>query len=142
MAQPKVQRVTTRDPDKGKAILPEVLKLEYAYNSTGSALELDIPASADEPVLLWDVAHIVRTAFAGGTPSIDVGDGSDADAYVDTLSITETSAGNIAYARDNANSEAKAKGEYLTANRKITVTLSASLTAGAGTVLAFIYRTA
>lgn len=140
MSVPYVQREAFRSPGSGKSYLAEVLRLDYAFGSTD--LTLSIPADAAHPVLLYDVAHIVRVLFSGGTPSIEVGDGTDPNGYIDTLSITEGTAGDIAYARDNANSEAFAKGKYLTANGKIVVTVGGSPTAGAATVLAFLYRLA
>lgn len=142
MTQPYVQREALRDPADGRSILTEILQLNYAWDDTGADLVLNIPATASEPILLFDVGHVVTTLFTGGTPSIDVGDGTDVDAFVDTTAITEGTAGNIAWGRDAAGSEAKAKGQYLTSNLAITVTLSASLSAGAGTVLAYIARLA
>jgi len=140
MSVPYVQREAFRAPDNGKSYLAEVLRLDYTFDST--ELTLNIPADATHPVLLFDIAHIVRVLFSGGTPSIDVGDGSDPDGYIDTLSITEGDAGDLAYARDKDNSEALSKGAYLTTNGKIVVTVGGSPTAGEATVLAFLYRLA
>lgn len=142
MSVPYVMREAFRNPDNGKSYLPEVLKLDYTWESTGEGLILRIPASAAYPVFLFDVAHIVRVLFSGGTPAIDVGDGTTADGYIKAASITEGTAGDLAYARDKANAEVISEGKYLTANAQIKVTLSASLAAGAGTVLAFLYRMA
>jgi len=142
MTVPYVMREAFRNPDSGKSYLPEVLKLDYNWDSAGEDLILRIAADAAHPVLLFDVAHIVRVLFSGGTPAIDVGDGTTADGYIKAASITEGSAGDLAYARDVANSEVLAEGKYLTANAQVKVTLSVSLAAGAGTVLAFLYRMA
>lgn len=135
-----VQRLATRTPADGQAYVKEVLALDYDYDDTGTGLQIPIDATTAAPIFVESVFHIVRTAFAGGTPSVDVGDGADADGWVDTLSITETSAGNVARSSPAANSEAYTAGKLYTSGDNITVTLSASLTAGAATVLADIYR--
>lgn len=56
-------------------------------NTTFPAIE--VPASH------WvsRVGVLVTTLLGGGTPSIDVGDGDDADGWVDSLHITETATG-------------------------------------------------
>jgi len=137
----QLQRRALRNPDLGLANLAEVVELDYVFNSTGAALTLVLPATVANPIILFAVMHAVRTAFAGGTPSIDIGDGTDVDGYLDSTDITETTAGNFANSMTAASADAVLnEGEYLTAPRSITVTLSASLTAGAGKVLALIYR--
>jgi len=140
MAQPSIQNNATRDPAAGKVLVEDVLRLNFIFSAAGAALQLAIPASVEEPIFLDEVIFIVTTAFAGGTPSIDVGDGTTADAYIATADITETSLGDVS--RSLTAAQPKADGEYLTAERRVTVTLSASLTAGAGTVLARIFRLA
>ena len=140
MAQAKLQRTAPRNPDNGIALLPEVLEKAYLWNSSGSGLILSIPASADEPVVLMDLYHVVTTAFSGGTPSFTVGDGTDVDAYLASADIAETTLGAVVRMSDKAN--AKSGGEYLTSNLQITVTLSASLAAGGAKLLAVVYRLA
>lgn len=77
----------------------------------------------------YGVSVIIDTAFAGGTPSLDVGDGDDTDGWVDSVDITETSTGT--YSGTEANTAAYAQhGKYYSAEDTIDVVVSASLTAG------------
>lgn len=125
------QAIATRNPTDGVVYHEDTILLDYNFDST--LLEIDIPASAAKPVYLLEVLHIVQTAFAGGTPSIDVGDGSTAAKYIASATITEVTAGNLARS---------VVGQKLVANAKVLVTLSASLSAGAGTLVARIFRPA
>jgi len=134
----ELQRLATRDPADGDAMMTEFLKLDYDYLDTGADLTLPIAATATNPIVLLNVVHIVKVAFTGGTPAIDVGDGTTADAYIAAADITEGTIGNIIQSRGAG--QAKATGEYLTAARAITVTLSADLATGTAVVLAEIFR--
>lgn len=62
---------------------------EADTNTTVNAIE--IPAGAFIPPN--GVSIYIPEVFAGGTPSIDVGDGATADGWIDTTEITETSIG-------------------------------------------------
>ena len=131
------QRVATRDPDDGKARISEWLRLDFLESDTGDDLVLSIPATAADPILLQNVVLIITTALDGGG-TLDIGDGSDADAYVDNTDITEATINDVAQSVGSAN--AKAQGEYLVAARSITVTVGGAPTVGAATVLAQIIR--
>lgn len=111
----------TRDPANSLSNLEEVALLEYNYND--SVLEIEFKASVQEPIYLLEVGHIVLTAFSGGTPAIDVGDGTTSDKYIGSASVTEGTAGNRVVS---------AVGAKLTARGVVKVTLSASLAAGKG----------
>lgn len=126
-----LQNRPTRDPDDGKAYIEETLVFEYAYADTG--LTVYIPASAEDPVYLVEVLHLVRTAFSGGTPAVDVGDGTTADKYIAASAVTEATAGNLARS---------IVGAKLVANALVVITLSASLSAGAGTLFLRLFRPA
>jgi hypothetical protein len=129
-----VQRQATRDPDVGKAWLEDTRLLEYAYDTTGEGLKLRIPASAAKPVYVVGVAHLVTTAFSGGTPAIDIGDGSDADYYLEnTNNISPSTLGHLGRA---------IRGNKLTANAVIEITLSGGLTVGAAALIARLFRPA
>ena len=129
-----VQRQATRDPDDGKAWLEETRILEYDWQDTGEGLKLRIPASAAKPVYVVEVLHQVLTAFDGGTLAIDVGDGSDADFYLEnTNNISPATIGHLCR---------NIRGKKLVANAVIEVTLNASLTVGAAALIVRLFRPA
>lgn len=133
-ATPLVSLVTDqayagRDPSTGLVSQEDVVAFEYAWDSTN--LQVTINASPDHPVYVAEVSHLVRTAFAGGTPSIEVGDGTTAAKYIATAAITETLADNLARS---------ITGKKFTAPFVVLVTLSASLSAGAATVFVRLLR--
>ncbi|HEU5103631.1 MAG TPA: hypothetical protein VFU22_31660 [Roseiflexaceae bacterium] len=81
-----------------------------------------------------EVVLVIDTPFSGGTPSIDIGDADDPDGWIDTLDVTEGTAGS--YRGSAANSPYSISGRYYAAKKHITATLSAALVAGEGRVLA------
>jgi hypothetical protein len=97
---------------------------------------LDIPAKT----LVTEVLCIVTTVLAGGTPSIDVGDGDDADSWVDTLDITETTAG--AYRGSATNSPYSITGKYYPTGGQIKAVVATGLTSGSAVVAARVLRLA
>lgn len=107
-------------------------KFTYADTGTTKAV-LDIPAGTFIPP--FGVIVYVKTAWAGGTPSIDVGD-SDADGWVDTTNVTETTIG--CYAGTIAAATLNTGGKIYTSADTIDVTLAASSTAGEGYVFAYM----
>jgi hypothetical protein len=119
------------DPAAGKVYLEDVRVLEYTWESSGEGLILRVPASPSEQIFVTDLVHLVTTAFAGGTPLIDIGDGTTADFFIAQAAITATAAGNLARAK---------LGKKLVANGQVKITLSASLSAGAGTVEVKFFR--
>ncbi|MFQ5592335.1 MAG: hypothetical protein ACE5HE_14330 [Phycisphaerae bacterium] len=94
---------------------------------------ITVPAGSFVPP--YGVTLYVAEVFAGGTPSLDVGDGSDTDGWVDTTDVTETTAG--CYSGTEANTGAyAATGKVYTAEDTIDVVVSASLTGGTAYVIA------
>jgi len=91
---------------------------------------IDIPADT----LVKKVWIVITTLFSGGTPSIDVGDSGDGDGWIDTLDITEGTAGT--YAGSETNSALKLSGKYYSARDFITVTGAIGMTAGVAYVFA------
>lgn len=94
---------------------------------------IEIPAKT----FVETVKLIVTEVFAGGTPSIDIGDSDDADIWVDTTDVTETSVGT--YCGDGSDAAFYLGHYYATAN-KLKATISASLSDGTAYVLAKFIR--
>lgn len=87
----------------------------------------EIPAGTFIPP--YGVTVNVTTLLDGGTPSIDIGDADDADIWVDTTNITETSVG--CYAGTAAAGATQAPtGRYYSAANSIKCVLATGLTAG------------
>ena len=101
---------------------------------TGTTVNaLHIPAGTFIPP--YGVTVYIPEVFAGGTPSLDVGD-VDPDGWVDTTEITETSIGSYsgvaaAYA---------ITGKFYATADIIEVVVSASLTGGTAYILAQTYN--
>jgi hypothetical protein len=95
---------------------------------------LDVPAKTLIPP--FGVVIVVTTLLDGGTPSIDIGDGTNADGWIDTLDITETTAGT--YAGSVANSEFAVTGKYYATEDTIDAVVATGLTAGAAYVFAYM----
>jgi hypothetical protein len=95
---------------------------------------LDVPAKTLIPP--FGVVIVVTTLLDGGTPSIDIGDGTDADGWIDTLDITETTAGT--YAGTETNSALATTGKYYAAADTIDAVVATGLTAGAAYVFAYM----
>ncbi len=99
--------------------------------TSGTIAVLEIPANTIIPArgVLIDIV----TAFSGGTPSIDVGDGTNTDGWIDTTEITEGTEGvYTGYA------ELAITGKIYTAADTIDVVVSTGLTAGKAYVFAHL----
>jgi hypothetical protein len=85
-----------RDPSQSVTYLEDVQVMEYSCASSGAsqAFDLAIAASPDNPIIVREVMHVVETAF-GGTPHIDIGDGSTVGAYIPYGKITSSSVGDL-----------------------------------------------
>lgn len=107
---------------------------------TGTTVQaIDVPAKTLIPA--YGVGVVVTEAFAGGTPLLDVGDGADADGFVDQGDITATTIG--AYYGDETTTAAYASiGRYYPTADTIDVVVSASLTNGTAYVVAKMIRLA
>lgn len=105
---------------------------QITASDTGTTVAiLDVPAYTLIPP--QGAVIVVTTLFAGGTPSLDIGDGDDTDGWIDTTAITEATAATYADV-DAAYAEA---GKYYSAADTIDAVVSASLTAGEAYV--FVY---
>lgn len=97
---------------------------------------LDIAAKT----MVLEVIVIVTTLLAGGTPSLDIGDADDADSWVDTLDITEATAGS--YRGSATNSPYSITGKYYPTGGQIKAVVATGLTSGSAVVCARILRLA
>ncbi len=98
-------------------------------NSTKAVLEIPAETFVSEVVL------IVSTVFAGGTPSIDIGDGDNDDGWIDTVDITETTAGS--YRGDETTTAAYSQtGRYYATADTIDAVIATGLTSGSAIVMA------
>ena len=80
----KVQVDAPRDPDDGLQYGDFWEVLDYEWDDTVTSIL--VAASAAHPVLVKEIVHVVTTAFTS-TATVDVGDGSDADHYIDTTDM-------------------------------------------------------
>ena len=104
---------------------------EADTNATTNVIE--IPSG----VFVEKVWLIVTEAFAGGTPSIDVGETGNDDAWVDTTDVTETSIGVYhGSSADAVRVAATTQGAYYATGTFLTAKLSASLSDGTAYVVA------
>ena len=109
----------------------EKKSIDYTYTNATTPV-IDVPADCyvDKVVL------VITTPFAGGVPSIDVGDGDNPDGWIDTVDVTEGTAG--AYVGDETTTAAYCLGKYYDAADTIDVVFAAGTTSGAGYVLAYL----
>jgi len=95
---------------------------------------IDVPADT----FVSKVVLVITTAFAGGSPSIDVGDSDNTDGWIDTGDVTEGTVG--AYVGDETTTAAYCLGKYYDDADTIDVVVATGLTSGAGYVLAEFVR--
>jgi hypothetical protein len=105
-------------------------------DTNGTVVVIEIPAGTFIPA--FGVAIEILTAFAGGTPSLDVGDGDTADGWIDTTEITEVTPGTYT----GVAAGFAVAGKYYAAAGQIQVVVSASLTDGKAYVLAHLLNVA
>lgn len=92
---------------------------------------MQIPAGT----LVLKMWIVITTLFAGGTPSIDIGDAADADGWIDTTDITEATAGTYGASETNTGAYSD-DGKYYAAATAITAVVATGLTAGKAYVFA------
>jgi len=100
-----------------------------AADANSTAQVIDVPAGTYIPP--YGVRVLIKTAFAGGTPSSTVGDGAAADGWLASSDITETSAG--AYA--SAAGAYAVAGKYYAEADTIDIVVAAGMTAGLAYVI-------
>lgn len=106
---------------------------QITNSDTGTTVAIiDVPAGTFIPP--HGIAIVVETAFAGGTPSLDIGDGGDPDGWIDTTAITEATPGTYA----DVDAAYAAAGKYYSSADTIDAVVSASLTAGEAYVFAYL----
>lgn len=117
-----------RNPADGVALGSFTAQVDYV-NADGSATYYGV-ASADHPVFVKGVTHIVKAGF-GASALIDVGDGTDADAYIANTAVTENVAGSVV---------TSAVQTYHVAPFQVKVTLGGTRTGGSGKLLVEMLR--
>lgn len=144
-----VRRVPLKDDSSvlGKTLVSEVAVLNYDYDDTGADLKLLIDATASYPVYVREVVHIVRTASDGTSPTVNVGDGSTADLWIDEADIADQTQYHVVSSvqSDTAgggsgSSATLLSGKYYVTAVPVVVTLGGTWTAGAGTVIVYFDR--
>jgi hypothetical protein len=110
-------------------------KFTFADKNSTKAV-LDVPANTFIPSL--GVVLLITTLFAGGTPTIDVGDGTNTDGWIDNTDVTVGTVG--AYAGTETNTAAfSGTGKLYTAADTIDVILpNEAITAGAAYAMAYM----
>jgi hypothetical protein len=108
-----------------------IVSQPFTFASAGATLNLFEITPGLEVV---EVVLVILTPFSGGTPAIDIGDSDDGDSWIDTLDITEGTAGS--YRGSAAHSPWSISGKYYATKKHLTATLSADLVAGEARVLA------
>lgn len=142
-----VQRLPVKNPTEAQAFVGEVGVLHYDYTDTGADLELLIDATTTYPVYVREVVHIVRTGSSGTSPTVNVGDGSTADLWIDEADVTDQTGGHVVSSLQSdtagggtGSSATLLSGKWYTTAVRIKVTLGGTWTAGAGTVLVYFNR--
>jgi len=110
---------------------------KFTFADKNSTKEvLDVPKNTFIPPL--GVVVIITTAFSGGTPTIDVGDGDNPDGWVDNTDVTVGTKG--AYAGTETNTAAySGTGRLYSAAETIDVVLpNEAITAGEAYVMAYM----
>jgi len=102
--------------------------------STVQAVELN----AGDFVPAYGVSFIVQEAFAGGTPSMTIGDGSAADGWLTSANITEAATGTY---NSVAGAYSVTGKEYAAADTVDIVVADTTLTDGTGYVCVIVYPT-
>jgi hypothetical protein len=97
---------------------------ELTSDDTGNEVTIGyLPPGA----YIKEVGIIVGTAFAGGTPTINIGTSDDADGFASAVAVSSVG-------RKLADDMTTSNDLYSTGEVTVTATLSASLTAGQGLV--------
>ena len=86
----------------------------------------------------WSVTLVITTAFSGGTPTIDVGDGDNPDGWIDNTDVTEGTAGAYTGTENNTAAYAAAGKYYSSADTIDAVLPDQEITAGEGYVFAYM----
>lgn len=118
----------TRDPADGQVLLPFYDYVDYV-NADNTATYYGM-ATAAHPVYVLEVLHHVKTGF-GASATIDVGDGTTADAYIANSAIAENTANDLV---------STAVRKVYTAPFQVKVTLGGTRTGGTGRLIVGLLR--
>lgn len=118
----------TRNPSDGEAHAPFYEYVNY-INADDTATYYGM-ATAANPVTVIEVVHTVKTAF-GGSATINVGDGSTADLWIASSSLTPNTA--------DSSFKATVVKRY-TAPFVVKVTLGGTRTGGTGQLIVGMLR--
>lgn len=123
-----------RDHEFDEVSFPvKVRTYDYAYTDlVSNAYAIPIPAGT----VILGVGHEVRTAFTGGTPAINIGDGSSTTYWIAAASITPGSQGN--FYNSIGNTASGGGGRKYNSAGSVVVTHATDLAAGAGRVYVFM----
>lgn len=106
---------------------------EITYADTGTTVAiLDVPAGTLIPP--HGAVIVITTLWSGGSPSLDIGDGTTADGWIDSTAITEGSTGTYA----DVDAAYAVTGKYYASADTIDAVVAASSTAGAAYVYVYM----
>jgi hypothetical protein len=106
------------------------MKAEYAVADLDASDNFFVPIEAGVAVI--NVAHRVVTAFAGGTPTINIGDSAATDSWLTQTNLAEGTENN--FVGSLGTTASNSGGKYYAAVNYIKVTGSTELTVGAGEI--------
>ena len=107
-----------------------VAKHAYTFADLDASDDLKIPVESGHIVL--GVAHEVVLAFTGGTPALDIGDGTDVDFWAVNTDLDLSTIGNFYNSMGSAN--AGGAGAKFNSGGIVQLSHAASLAAGSGVV--------
>lgn len=120
MAQSAVKKL-------GREAFKTIVSRAITQADTNTTAEvLTIPAGSWVPP--YGVSLQIVEAFAGGTPSIDVGDGDNDDGWIDTTDVTEGTLGT--YTGDGGHAVYAVTGKYYATTDTIDAVVATGLTNG------------
>lgn len=108
----------------------QVAKVAYDHADLDASFNFFAPIEAGVAVI--GVAHRVTEVFAGGTPSIDLGDSAATNSWLTATNLTEGTLNNFVVSLGTTS--ANAGGKFYAAANYIKVTGSTELTAGKGEI--------
>ena len=110
-------------------------KITYADKNSTKVI-LEVPPKTFIPP--FGVSVVVITAFSGGSPTIDVGDGDNTDGWVDNADVTAGTAGTYSGTETNTGAYAAAGKYYANADTIDAILPNEAITAGAAYVMAYM----
>jgi hypothetical protein len=124
-------KVTHQESD-GLANAIYARKFAYAWDDLDAADDYYIPIDAGTTILF--LTHRVTTAFAGGTPSLTVGDSAAVDTYLISADVGETSLNDVA---GSLTATTPVEPKYYASANYIRICHATGLTAGGGELVVY-----